>query len=669
MRLKALFVAAVMVIVAALAAPAAAQETRTWRAQTTNGWFPKLSPDGRHVAYGFWATRIADLATGTEREVKAPTGSRMNPAGWVDNSTLIAHTEDGPANVYRISLSDYVPVPLGFDGTASWSSARDGHWATSLAGRPYTVRDGQAFRADIPQYGPVQLAGDYTVVSRSDNWNTVVFNGDQVARELPPDNRWTVDAEGDVATGYFGRVHLYPAGQGHVDATLSPRGREGVPALVRVGGQLWLWSQIEDEGENGLASVIGRRAGEDEPILLRSFPAVEPSVVWNGSEFVIAGNGTDGSMQVRWVPADAARTRLVAPEPPPAPEPEPPPAPEQEPASLLDIIERERAKLGHPMTEEEMGSLMNRAALEGNARIGREEWGLSRKNNGAHCPSPAGNIACDILHHRPTNQLYDVLISSDGPNWMKAQYHGDPEGRPWVAPVQPDDDDEPNLAGFVAQRWADLGLDAKQAAALERGGKDAVTRLHGCFTVSVGNELKAKGVDVGLEFYHNPWPGTDVRFSNDILFLRGGGQLRSVDIIAGKPGTDWTQGEPAWIVNDSGMDPADWRDLPVDLASLPCAALTGGGEPGGGGEHGGGTTEPGGADLDAMLGILASMEARLALLEKQHAEIMAAIAGIPKAQVSDGKIDELVAAINQERVVTFRLLGQNVTAVIKEGKK
>lgn len=77
---------------------------------------------------------------------------------------------------------------------------------------------------------------------------------------------------------------------------------------------------------------------------------------------------------------------------------------------------------------------------------------------------------------------------------------------------------------------------------------------------------------------------------------------------------------------------------------------------------------PGAGDFDAMLEILAAMEAKLAVLEQQHQALLAAIKGIPAAQVSDAKIDELIAAVNQARVVEFKLFGQNVTAVVKEAK-
>lgn len=106
-----------------------------------------------------------------------------------------------------------------------------------------------------------------------------------------------------------------------------------------------------------------------------------------------------------------------------------------QPASLLSDVQAERAKYGTPMTSAELGQLLNTVAWN-NRDTG---WGLSGKNFGNFCPSPAGSIACDILHHQPTNLIYDVFIDSEGaatPTWGSGKSPPD-VNRPWVAPVQP----------------------------------------------------------------------------------------------------------------------------------------------------------------------------------------------------------------------------------------
>jgi hypothetical protein len=135
---------------------------------------------------------------------------------------------------------------------------------------------------------------------------------------------------------------------------------------------------------------------------------------------------------------------LVPTTPPPTPTPTPtpttpppttPPPTGSQPTSLLSQLQTERNKYGATMTAGEIGGLLNAVAWN-NRSAG---WGLSGKTFGNRCPSPAGEIACDILHHQPTNTLYDVLIGADpdvGPATPTWNITSNP-GRPWVAPVQP----------------------------------------------------------------------------------------------------------------------------------------------------------------------------------------------------------------------------------------
>jgi hypothetical protein len=404
-------------------------ESRTWRPQTfRNGWFPKLSPDGKKVVCGFWQTFVADLTTGREFEIKSPTGARMNPCGWIDNHTIVAHTEAGPANVYQIDVNNPVPVALNAPGEGNWSHARDGHWAISVTNRPYLIRDGKPFRQDVPQYGAVQLAGDFTLIAGGTPYSLLQFKGDQLVRQLPSDNKWSVSPEGDVASGYFGRVRLYPFGQGVVDATLSLVGHEGVPALVRVNGELWIWSQIEDTG----SWIIGRKQGEKDPIVLTGFPATDIVAVWDGTYFVIAGNNTDGTMQVRWVLPTAARTKLPLPAPPPAPTPVPPaptpvPPPQAKPPvsdslqapNLFGLLQQVFAAHPEVNTKVEVddvrGVIVDWFCAEANKLDPRKPWGRkARQQDGGRKNGDAGVF----MRTDGRIEIYDLINGGNGgPSW------------------------------------------------------------------------------------------------------------------------------------------------------------------------------------------------------------------------------------------------------------
>ena len=127
--------------------------------------------------------------------------------------------------------------------------------------------------------------------------------------------------------------------------------------------------------------------------------------------------------------------RFTEPPPPPPsggggqPGPLPP-----EPPSLLGSVQTERGNYGTPMTPDELSSLLNAVAWN-NQSAG---WGLLSKPSGNNCPFASGPIACDILFHKPTKLVYDVLIDSDNqaiPTWNLVGPENDLSR--WFAPVQP----------------------------------------------------------------------------------------------------------------------------------------------------------------------------------------------------------------------------------------
>lgn len=75
-----------------------------------------------------------------------------------------------------------------------------------------------------------------------------------------------------------------------------------------------------------------------------------------------------------------------------------------------------------------------------------EGWGLSVKPQGNHVMSPQGvYVAYDILHHKPSNTLWGCFGGNpEGVNWEQAEDHGDPDGRPWLAPIAPTGGDQPD---------------------------------------------------------------------------------------------------------------------------------------------------------------------------------------------------------------------------------
>lgn len=82
-----------------------------------------------------------------------------------------------------------------------------------------------------------------------------------------------------------------------------------------------------------------------------------------------------------------------------------------------------------------LGDILNTVAYAHRA----EGWGLNAKTTGYFVISPAGRIASDILHFKPTNMLYDVFIDGSGKGEVSCEDHpigpADNPSRPFVEPV------------------------------------------------------------------------------------------------------------------------------------------------------------------------------------------------------------------------------------------
>lgn len=104
--------------------------------------------------------------------------------------------------------------------------------------------------------------------------------------------------------------------------------------------------------------------------------------------------------------------------------------------NLLDSIREERRKYGATMSHEACALLCNAVAW----RHRFEGWGLSRKTGGTRGRLPNGvEVAHDILHHAPSNELIDILTAAGAESQPAWQPVGPPQSpdRTWVAPVDP----------------------------------------------------------------------------------------------------------------------------------------------------------------------------------------------------------------------------------------
>jgi len=104
--------------------------------------------------------------------------------------------------------------------------------------------------------------------------------------------------------------------------------------------------------------------------------------------------------------------------------------------NLQATVARVRATYGPTMTDDECARLCNEVAWIHRA----SGWGINTKPTGTHGTLPNGvQIAHDILHYKPTNELVDCLQSAGAastPTWNPV---GPPQSvdRKWVAPFDP----------------------------------------------------------------------------------------------------------------------------------------------------------------------------------------------------------------------------------------
>lgn len=278
---------------------------------TQNGWFAKLSPSGRYVLYGFWQAFCADLVTGEEREFNPVPGKRTTPVGWYSDDTFLI-TVEGDWRKFDVNVFDWQPVANGSFGEAVFFSADGGHWgATLTVNPPRTIVDGVELRANgSPMYG-IAVAGRHAVsAATASSYDIVHFTDGAEVRRFPTNNAWCINRDGDLGMGYYGPALLARAAATTIeDVTIAPDLRESMPVPVRSGGDLWIWSAMIERG----AIVAGRRLGDDNPIVLENFPAVAVSVVDDVAhdQFIVAGNNTNGHLEVRWVPKTLPRRALV----------------------------------------------------------------------------------------------------------------------------------------------------------------------------------------------------------------------------------------------------------------------------------------------------------------------------------------------------------------------
>ena len=337
-----------------------------------------------------------------------------------------------------LPTGQYVAVPFEAGGVI-----KTAHGWTWLPGQPIERLLYVALAPDGVQFGGVGNASDRAWRWDGQRWHdhglafgpqAVLFdsrNGMMVVKQ-PPAHGWRyLDANGQPVT--CTETYHDPA------------------------RQIW---QYTDFGDLVIAQGGGEIGlGHDPLIALYQGRRI---LIQSGTCRFIKARRDGNQLSIAWVQEDAGRASILwlslselltfpdvssvpsNPSQPPTPPQNPNTPPMPMPDSLAADVARVRARVNGLPTPEQLGQMLNEVAWQHRDK----GWGLSRKNGGNRVPFPGGGtIAADILHHKPTDTLWDVFNAATGdgataaPAWGQTEHHHDPD-RPWVAPVQPTGGDD-----------------------------------------------------------------------------------------------------------------------------------------------------------------------------------------------------------------------------------
>jgi hypothetical protein len=301
-----------------------------WNPSHDNGWFGKVSPDGKHVAYGNWNVFCTDLTT-------SPPTEHSLGRGWIFGWADIYHLwitrqiidQQNPREMIEVDVRDWSTKPLNLDTkliTANFGNVRGGHWGTdepkgigSFDGQPLVVP------TDISPYG-CEVAGVYfkasgTAKGASDdwhNWRLYLWKSGQFLRVITPitaANFSSLHPEGYVSYAGGGCRVYTPDGQ-DLDLQCRPDVSESVAVLCRaLDGIMWAWTWVYISEDPNDWFAFGRPLGEKLGIRV-PMPGNDLSIGVNENGWVISGYSDKGKLFVATVPLDAPRVEMPGHPPP-----------------------------------------------------------------------------------------------------------------------------------------------------------------------------------------------------------------------------------------------------------------------------------------------------------------------------------------------------------------
>ncbi len=302
--------------------------TSTWNPKgTTNGWNPKLSPNGRYAAYGFGEVWVADLQTGQEFNFSNQPGTKScSNASWISSNTITFSCEltNATAKRYEVKIGQWIANQTSDDSnlvSGNLFEAADGHWASWLTTPGRIAKDNQVLVA-TGAGGAIAISQNQLVHACDPNNSQIcLWQGNNLSSRYTPKtplHQMTIN-NGYIVYGGFGPIRgIDPAGS---DIDLSASNPEILGQVFFVNNQAWVASFLANQG-----TIFLRPWGQKNGVSIKG-DASGLSVVFNGTDFIVAFNSDRGALTVQTIPGDQSIINPPTGGQPPPGEPVPAPGP------------------------------------------------------------------------------------------------------------------------------------------------------------------------------------------------------------------------------------------------------------------------------------------------------------------------------------------------------
>ncbi len=283
-----------------------------------DGWYPKISANGRYVAYGNLRAYNIDLETNTKKDLTPAGESRCWGGDWISGDTVSFTCEINGSgmNRYEYKVGEWIAKKTSDNPNlvaGNSGSVADGHWASWLATGNRIALDNKVY-ASGDVWDPIVSKNQmiYGCESTEDtNKICLATDGVQTNVYTPVTTVFakTLNNGYILYQGYDGSIHgINPQGE-DTDLTVSPWGREGVGQIIFVNNQPWVITVSYDPSDKGYLFI--RPWGEYNVIALTTDGGY-PDIAYVNGSFVIATNTTQGKQTIKRVPANTPRKNLGA---------------------------------------------------------------------------------------------------------------------------------------------------------------------------------------------------------------------------------------------------------------------------------------------------------------------------------------------------------------------